>query len=296
MTNKKEWFGEWFDSPYYHILYKHRDHEEARAFIDKLAHYFRFDPSHKILDLACGKGRHAIYLNEKGYDVVGIDLSEQNIAHARQYGNERLHFYIHDMREVFREGEFDFILNMFTSFGYFETQAENEKAICAAAKALKKGGVLLIDFLNPYKVIHHLVPCEEKVVDGIAFSIGKRVSNGYILKDVKFSHEGKDYAFQERVKAIRRVEFLQYFEQAHLEVVAVFGDYGLNPYDKDGSDRMIFVAKKNKVTKVNPARRGINATQLYICPPFSPQQAINSCCLTFYYCFFLPLPLVWLLF
>ena len=100
MSERTEWFDEWFDSPYYHILYKHRDYEEAKDFLDTLIRYFRIKPNHKVLDLACGKGRHSIYLNEQGFDVTGVDLSEQNITHARQFQNERLTFDIHDMREV----------------------------------------------------------------------------------------------------------------------------------------------------------------------------------------------------
>ncbi|MEO1050462.1 MAG: class I SAM-dependent methyltransferase [Bacteroidota bacterium] len=242
---KKEWFGEWFNSPYYHILYKHRDYNEARVFIDNLVKYFDFQKDHKIQDLACGKGRHSIYLNEKGFDVVGVDLSAKNIEHAQQFENDRLHFHIHDMREVFQEESFDFILNLFTSFGYFDSAKENEKAICSAAKGLKPGGKLLIDFLNTYTVVHNLVPCEEKLIDGIEFKITKRLSDdGFILKDIEFEDQGKQYRFQEKVKAIRKVDFLHCFEKAKLKLEGVFGDYNLNPYDEKHSDRMIFVVQK----------------------------------------------------
>lgn len=245
MTAIKEWFGQWFDSPYYHILYKHRDHDEARKFIDNLVEYFHFSKDHKLLDLACGKGRHSIYLNQKGFDVVGVDLSAQNIEHARQYENDRLHFFIQDMRHDFAENEFDFVLNMFTSFGYFDSDEENAQAIQVAADALKPDGKLLIDFLNPYKVVHNLVPCEEKTIEGITFQITKQFSeDGYILKDIRFEDNGHKYHYQEKVKAIRRVEFLSYFKRAGLQLIEIFGDYHFNAYDPEHSERMIFVVKK----------------------------------------------------
>jgi SAM-dependent methyltransferase len=240
-----EWFGEWFDSPYYHILYKHRDHEEASAFIDKLVDYLKIKNNHKILDLACGKGRHSIYLNKKGFDVVGVDLSEQSIELASNYANERLHFEIHDMRHDFAHNEFDFIVNLFTSFGYFETKTEHEQAIHAVATAMKDNGIFVLDFLNPYTVIHHLKPEERKEIEGISFNISKDVSDDeYILKDIRFSDDGTDYHFQEKVKALRRIDFLEFFEKSSLKVVDIFGDYDLNPYIAEESDRMVFVVEK----------------------------------------------------
>ena len=245
MQIAREWFGTWFNSPYYHILYKHRDFEEARAFMNRLNDLFNFKPDQKILDLACGKGRHAIYMNSKGLDVVGVDLSPKNIEEAKKHENARLHFYVHDMRAVFRESEFDFVLNLFTSFGYFETDKENEDAICATAKAIKPGGHFIIDFLNPKLVINKMVPCEEKVIDGIHFKISRRFDSGYILKDIDFEAEGKAYFFQERVQAIRKEEFIGFFDKAGLDLKEIYGDYDLNYFEEDRSQRMIFVLKKD---------------------------------------------------
>lgn len=244
MVKTKEWFGEWFDSPYYHVLYKHRDMKEAEAFIDQLIAYFQFSENDLIRDLACGKGRHAIYLNKKGFDVEGLDLSPQNISFAKQFENERLKFHVHDMRFPWKGEKVDYILNLFTSFGYFETKGENQQAISAAAKGLKKGGKLLIDFLNPYTVINNLVSKEIKRISGIDFHIQKFQRGEYIIKDIKFEDNGVQYEFQERVKAIRRVKFLEYFDRANLELLEIFGDYTLNPYIAEKSDRMIFVLRK----------------------------------------------------
>ena len=241
---KREWFGEWFDSPYYHILYKHRDFEEARAFIKSLDKLLDFRPEQKILDLACGKGRHSIYMNSIGLDVVGVDLSPHNIAEAKKAENYRLHFYVHDMREVFRKETFDYVLNLFTSFGYFETEEENEKAICATAQGIKPGGGFVLDFLNPGFVIDRLVPCEEKEIDGILFKISRRFANGYILKDIEFEAEDRNFIFTERVQAIQKEKFIAYFQKAGLSLQHIYGDYHLSPFEESSSERMIFILQK----------------------------------------------------
>jgi len=245
MPKTKEWFGEWFDSPYYHILYRHRDEDEARHFIDVIACHLALKREDKILDLACGKGRHSIYLNRKGFDVIGLDLSPQNIEFARRFENDRLKFYVHDMRQPWTQDQFDYIFNLFTSFGYFDTEQEHERAIAAASQCLKNGGRLLLDFLNPYTVVHDLVPEEQKTIKGITFFIKKYLSDdNYIIKEIKFDDHGIRYEFKEKVKAIRRVRFLEYFEKAHLKLLKVFGDYALNDYVAEQSDRMIFLLKK----------------------------------------------------
>ncbi len=244
MGSKKEWFGEWFNSRYYHILYKHRDHEEARLFIDNICQLVQIKQDHKVLDLACGKGRHAIYLNKKGLNVTGLDLSEQNIASAKKRENEHLHFCTHDMRQPWGENEFDCVFNLFTSFGYFDDDAENQIAINNAARSLKSGGTFILDFLNPFTVINQLIEEEIKNVGGIEFHINKEFVNGFIIKKITFTDQGKAYSFQEKVKAIRRVHFLAYFENAGLSIVDIFGDYDLNPYEAEKSERMIFYVKK----------------------------------------------------
>ncbi len=238
------WFGAWFDSPYYHILYQHRDHEEAHLFIDRLAGYLNFNSDDRILDLACGKGRHAIYLNKKGFDVVGVDLAQQNIRYAKRFENPRLRFDVHDMRLPFREEKFDYILNLFTSFGYFDHPGENQQAINAMAENLWKGGKVVIDFLNTFTVVNDLVPEEIKSINGIEFHIRKFLEGEFIVKDIFFEDNGKDFHFQEKVKAVTRVRFLEYFKHAGFEVLDLFGDYDLNPYFAEKSERMIFILRK----------------------------------------------------
>jgi len=241
----KEWFSEWFDSPYYHILYKNRDFSEAKAFVDRLCAFFGCVPAKEVLDLACGRGRYSLQLRDRGMHVTGVDLSEQSIQYAKRYEDEYLHFDVHDMRNVYKSAAFDIILNLFTSFGYFQTKEENQQVVHAAAAGLKPGGKLLIDFFNTPKIIRNLIPEESKTLEGITFQIRRFVSkDGFIVKDIQFDDAGQHYQFQERVKAVYKEEFLAYFESADLKLQKTFGDYHLHDYEPEACDRMIFLLEK----------------------------------------------------
>lgn len=240
-----EWFSTWFDSPYYHLLYRHRDQDEAQHFLDNLLLRLHPKPEERLLDLACGKGRHSLYLNQRGYDVTGIDLSAESIDYARQYENERLHFFVHDMRAPLPHGPFDFILNLFTSFGYFAEEAENVVALRNAAEALQFGGKLVIDFMNTERTVRELVAHEVKEIGGITFDITRHLDRDFIVKEIRFRDEqGRNLHFQERVRALSLDRFREYFYLAGLRLGEVLGDYHLNPYAEQTSPRMIFILKK----------------------------------------------------
>lgn len=238
------WFKSWFDTKYYHILYKDRDYQEANAFISNLVANLNISKESKILDLACGKGRHSIFLNGLGFDVEGVDLSEQSINLAKRYESARLKFDTHDMREIYKKESFDYVFNLFTSFGYFENDEENQKSIDAMYQNLETGGTLVLDFMNAEKVIVNLVALEVKTVEGIDFNINRKVKDGFILKEINFSDDGKDYSFSESVKAIKMSDFKNYFSNAGFTVSSIHGDYALNKFDSLNSDRLIFVCKK----------------------------------------------------
>lgn len=239
-----EWFECWFDSPYYYILYKNRDFSEAELFIDNLIQLLQPSKESRFLDLACGKGRHAIYLNKKGFDVTGIDLSEKSIVCAKTSENEKLHFYTHDMRKLFRTNYFDVVLNLFTSFGYFEKQRDDNAVINSAGKALKPGGLFVLDFMNSKKATSNLSCEETKTIEGIEFKIHKTFENNFIVKQIDFTDKGKKYHFEERVKALTLSDFEKYFEANKLKIVHLRGNYGLEEFDEKSSDRLIIVARK----------------------------------------------------
>lgn len=244
IKDKKDWFVEWFDTPFYHQLYKSRNYTEAQIFIDNLEKKLNFKQSDTFLDLACGKGRHSIYLNSKNYNVTGIDLSQNNIKATKQSENTHLHFFVHDMRETFRPNAFDFVLNLFTSFGYFDDNHDNFRAIKAVSENLKSGGKLVLDYMNSHKAIRNLSEFYEKEVEGINFVITKTIKDGFILKNIDFDYENQHFHFQERVKILSFNDFEQFFKKAGMNCQEVFGNYSLEPFDVENSDRMIFLVEK----------------------------------------------------
>ncbi|NRR92352.1 methyltransferase domain-containing protein [Winogradskyella undariae] len=243
MTKSAEhWYDSWFDTPYYHILYKDRDYTEAQNFMDNLTDYLNLPEQGKILDLACGKGRHSVYLNSLGYNVTGVDLSEQSIKHAKQFENETLEFKVHDMSKPYPE-TFDAVFNLFTSFGYFDDEKCNLETIKSIKLELNEFGFGVIDFMNTNYIIENLIPEDVKTVDGIDFHQKRSVKDGYILKDISFEADGQHFEFQERVKAFTLKDFEKLFEEAGVYLLDVFGDYKLHKYHSKTSERMIMIFK-----------------------------------------------------
>ena len=238
------WFVNWFDSPYYHILYKNRDEKEAKFFIENLVQYLSLKKRSKLLDIACGKGRHATYFNSLGLDVVGVDLSPNSITSAKENENTTLQFAAHDMREIYQENQFDVVTNLFTSFGYFEKDEDEQKAINAMASNLKKEGLLVIDFMNAKKVITNLVASEQKIIDDITFDINRKIVNQYIIKNICISDSKTDHHFQEKVKALTLADFSEFITHARLKIIDIFGNYKLEEFNAQTSDRLILICKK----------------------------------------------------
>lgn len=240
MNSKRAWYEEWFNTPYYHILYKDRDFQEAARFIDNLFEKLQMSDGNRVLDLACGKGRHSIYLNKLGLDVVGADLSEVNIREAKKFENERLHFKVHDMRKSIQADRYDFILNLFTSFGYFESDDENMQTLSSVYGGLKPGGEFIIDFLNTDKAIESLRLKELKKIDGIEFKVRRELKDGFIVKNISFEDAGKPLEYEEKVMAISKTTFEDYFASLNFKIIDCFGDYDLGPFVPNESDRLIY--------------------------------------------------------
>ncbi|MBM3417678.1 MAG: class I SAM-dependent methyltransferase [Bacteroidetes bacterium] len=240
---KKEWFYAWFDTSYYHLLYKHRNDEEARIFIESLSKKLKLPKGAHVLDLACGKGRHSLMLHKAGLNVLGVDLSSNSIASAQKNTSNHLRFAVHDMREIIPNERFDAVFNLFTSFGYFDTTEENNRVIESIYEMLSIKGIFVIDFMNCRKSINILVLSEEKKIDNIHFSIRRKFDGKHIYKYINVMDGTKKIAFMERIQALFLADFQQLFKDK-FTIKNVFGDYKLNPFIAEESDRLIIIAER----------------------------------------------------
>ncbi|MFK8060288.1 MAG: class I SAM-dependent methyltransferase [Polaribacter sp.] len=238
----KDWFTDWFNTSYYHILYKDRNDEDAQLFMKNITAFLDLPKTTHILDLPCGKGRHSVFLNSLGYKVTGGDLAENSIKIAKEFENDTLHFKVHDMRTSFNN-KYDAIFNLFTSFGYFDDDKEDVKILENIKNGLNKGGFFVFDFLNAEKVKLNLVETETKIVDNINFNIKREIKNGFIYKHISFFADGKNHSYTEKVKYLDLAKMTSFFEKVGFKITNVFGNYNLDAFTSQTSDRLILVAK-----------------------------------------------------
>ncbi|HEY8389129.1 MAG TPA: class I SAM-dependent methyltransferase [Parasegetibacter sp.] len=240
------WFERWFNTPYYHKLYHKRDEKEAADFIDALVEYLKPAPESRMLDVACGRGRHSIQLAEKGFDVTGIDISPASIEIANQSAHEKLRFYVHDMRLPFHINYYNYAFNFFTSFGYFRTRREHDNAIRTIAQSLKSDGVFVLDYLNVGYSSPRLVPFEEIKLENTIYSINRWQTPDHFFKTITVNDPelAGPIEFTEQVAKFTLGNFEEMFLHHHLKIKEVLGDYGFNGYDPVNSPRMIMIAGK----------------------------------------------------
>jgi len=241
------WFEDWFDSPLYEKLYANRNEKEARQLVEFLLSTLSLNECSHILDLGCGRGRHSLNLAREGYRVKGIDLSEEAINKARRKAEaEELNnvvFQVRDMRNPLPE-KFDAIVNLFTTFGYFEEDHENGRVLDSVVSMLKTGGIFVLDYLNAPRVRETFVPEEEGEFQGIAYRINRYIRDNAIFKEIVFSGNGldEDRSYTERVKLYDLEWFKRELDHRNLMIDHIYGDYRGRDYDPAVSPRLLIIA------------------------------------------------------
>lgn len=244
------WFKKWFSDKHYLDLYQHRDEEDARWIINLLQRSIPVNTKSKVLDIACGSGRHSIELARRGFEVTGFDLSEFLIKEAGKNlkdspeRNLKVKFLIKDMRNFNFHGSFDIAVNIFTSFGYFERDSENIKVIKNVSDSLKKNGYFIFDFLNKYYLEKNLVPYSYNRHGKTTVIQKRRIENGFVRKSIIIKESKKENRFEEVLKLYSLGEFEKMFLQNKLIIQKTFGDYFGNKFIKSKSNRLIIIARK----------------------------------------------------
>jgi len=240
-SQEADWFEETFGEDYLRI-YQHRDESEAERAIELIAAQVRGKEIQAVLDLACGAGRHSKALCERWW-TVGLDLSAALLRIARR--DDRDAPYVRaDMRELpFADASFDLVVNLFTSFGYFEDDREDARVLACVRTAMKPGGTFVIDFFNASEVRRNLVPYDERVENGITIEQRRVITpdDRFVEKTIRLPERGREYV--ERVRLLSALDLQQMLEVANFDVVHCFGDYSGSHWSEN-SPRTILVASR----------------------------------------------------
>lgn len=238
-----EWYERWFGEEYLE-LYPHRDDKDAARLVDFLAELVPLDGC-RLLDLACGTGRHAILFVRHGAVVTGLDLSIPLLRRGHDRYGRALEFVRGDIRSLpFRRGAFGLAVNLFTSFGYFTNDTEHGQALAEAFRVLRPGGSFVLDYLNTTHVVENIVPYEEQRLGRHRAVIRRRVSDDglYVIKEIRLPEEGRRY--KERVRLFSPDELADMLGASGLDVTRVYGDYDggtVGPH----APRAIFLTKRS---------------------------------------------------
>lgn len=239
------WFRDWFGSEYL-ALYPHRDGAEARRAVEMLAKATGRAPGTRVLDLACGAGRHLAELQRMGYRAVGLDLSFRLLDAARERA-KGAPLVRGDMRILpFQAEAFDVATSYFTSFGYFDDEAGDLRVLAEVRRVLAPGGAFLLDFMNAGAVVENLRREDRRTVSGVAVVQERRLVEGgrVVEKRIRIgAREGTpERTFVERVRLYGPDELVAMMDTVGLASAAVFGGYDRSPFGPR-SPRCIVLAK-----------------------------------------------------
>ena len=237
------WYTEWFGTRYYKLLYGHRDEEDARAWVHAILRRSGLANGEELLDMGCGRGRHAKWFAEHGLKVTGIDLSAESINDARTYCPQAT-FAVHDMRTTFAKDRFDSVVCLFTSIGYSTGRADDQRAVDAAAAALKSGGLFVLDLLNGAIVRTELVQEDCQIESDVRFTMQRRVEGDTIVKDIHVDDQGCSHRFTERVHAWTVEEVTDMVAKAGLRLESITNGPEPDPFDPVTSDRIVVWPRK----------------------------------------------------
>ncbi|MDP2960670.1 MAG: class I SAM-dependent methyltransferase, partial [candidate division Zixibacteria bacterium] len=242
------WYDEFFKEDYLQIYLPFLTEERTKQEIDFIIEILNLPPGSKILDLACGFGRHTIPLAKKGYDMTGLDYTEKFIRMAEekaQKENLQIEFLVGDMRKIPFENHFAGVISYFTSFGFFSDE-ENFEVLKGVSKALKREGKFLLEIMNRDFLVKNFRPKNwQRLEDGTLVLeensldlMTNRLKNYKIIIDKKGE---RTKWFELRLYTLQELVYL--LEKVGLKVIQTYGKKDKSPYSVD-SPRMIVLSQK----------------------------------------------------
>jgi 2-polyprenyl-3-methyl-5-hydroxy-6-metoxy-1,4-benzoquinol methylase len=242
-----EWFEEWFNSKEYLDVYQHRNESDAKLLFELIIKHIEIPEKGKVLDLACGPGRHSILFARKGFTVTGLDLSENLLRVAESAARKEklnIRFVKEDLRHIELSDKYDLVVNLFTSFGYFDKDEENYSIFRSASNFLKPGGYFVFDFLNSVFVERNLVRESKEVKSHENIIQRRRIEGDRVIKDIIIQYNGTTKTFYESVKMYRVGELKRAIKENGLAIKETFGDFVGGNFIEETSPRIIIIAQK----------------------------------------------------
>ena len=251
-TPEKEWFAEWFNHPLYLKVYSHRDDAEAETCLETIIQATELGsltPSDiRVMDIACGAGRHALGLARKGFKTTANDLSPFLLECTRtqaEQENISIECTRQDMRHIVDEEAYDLVVQLFSSFGYFKTKKEDLEVLRNVHKALKQNGWYVLDLINPVYLKKNLIPSSSRIIEDLTVSEKRRIEDDRVIKQITISAPEDSITFEESVRLYDRETITEMLGSTGFTIETVFGDYEGSPHDKEISPRMMIIARKS---------------------------------------------------
>lgn len=242
-----EWFEEWFSSEEYLSVYKHRDDADALTLANLIFKNLDLQSASSVLDLACGAGRHSIIFAEKGYEVTGIDLSDNLLSIGKEKSVQlglNIDFIKGDLRDFSIDKKFNIVINLFTSFGYFNSDELNFNIFKIAFNQLQDNGYFVFDYFNSVYVEKNLNKYSVDSYIDYQIAQSRAIVDDRVVKEIIINRDGKEKKFFESVKLYKIETILEELKKTGFRIENTFGDISGEAFDEISSPRLIIIAKK----------------------------------------------------
>jgi SAM-dependent methyltransferase len=242
-----KWYKDWFSSEFYTSVYAHRNDSDAKLLSDLILLKVELNKDDYILDAACGAGRYSKIFASLGFNVVGFDLSLVLLNMAQRdnpHFNKNQFLINSDIRTTYFKKKFNLIINLFTSFGYFQTEKDNFRFFENALEFLEENGVVVFDYFNSTIVKRSLVPYSEKNVNGFLVKETRSIQDNRVIKNIDVTGNNSTLSFLESVALYDSHFLIDKFNSLGYNIIDVYGDYKGSQFNRDNSERIIIFMKK----------------------------------------------------